>query len=111
MSVDVTTAWRSDFIGRNTLSWGDGASSNLSSSAAAYTNLWRAAQEESVRRLGYGMWGVQVDEGTDAMYHFWYFAMPEDLQNGDTDILNDYASNAMERRAALMGERLGDPEL
>ncbi|MCO4773225.1 MAG: hypothetical protein KDA24_24540 [Deltaproteobacteria bacterium] len=75
-------------------------------SEEAASEVWRSARDESVRRLGYSLWGIQVDEGTDDRYHFWYFAMPDALQNGDTNLLNDYASNAMERRAELMGDRL-----
>ena len=67
--------------------------------------VWIATKAEVEERLGWAPYGEYVDDGSDGMWHFGFFGLPEALA-ADSQAASIYADSATERRMDLLGDRL-----
>ena len=67
--------------------------------------VWIATKAEVEERLGWAPYGEYVDDGSDGMWHFGFFGLPEALA-GDSQAASIYSASATERRMDLLGDRL-----
>ncbi len=67
--------------------------------------VWIATKAEVEERLGWETYGEYVDDGSDGMWHFGFFGLPEELA-ADFRAAIIYSDSATERRRDLLGDRL-----